>query len=193
MTLWDTVKGMMEGFEENGIIGGFYGAVEGLINSVIMAPLDLIKDLVSWVLEKLGFDGAAETLDSFSFVDIFSSVMETWVQFVFGIKNKFIDGINSVIEWANGYLPDSFAIDTLEPGTAYVAAPPKPKEVEKTTDLENETAVSTDNAMKGTNVVVSAPTTNTNNVSSSSTAFAFPQNENPQDVYGRTLTRRGYR
>lgn len=192
MTVWDTAKGALEGLEENGIIGGFMGAIEGLLNSIIFAPLDLIKSLVSWILEKFGFDEASAGLDSFSFQEIFSGIMNTVTKFFVDMKNSFIDIINKAIGYLN--LLPFVDIEPFEAGEAYVAPAPKPKAVIKTESMEDETAVATDRNLSGQNVVVSAPTSNTtNNVSSSSTAFAFNQNENPEDLYGRTLTRRGYR
>ena len=76
MTLIDTVKGAMAGFEEEGFIGGVKGAIKGLINSLIMMPLDLLKDLISWALDKLGFEEASKSLDSFSFQDMFSDFVD---------------------------------------------------------------------------------------------------------------------
>lgn len=76
MTLIDTVKSTMAGFEEEGFIGGVKGAIKGLINSLIMMPLDLLKDLISWALGKLGFEEASKTLDSFSFQDMFSDFVD---------------------------------------------------------------------------------------------------------------------
>ena len=52
MTAFDVVKGAIAGFEEDGFLGGLAGAFEGLFNSLIGAPLDLLKSAVAWVLDK---------------------------------------------------------------------------------------------------------------------------------------------
>jgi hypothetical protein len=39
-------------------------------------PLDMLKDLLSWIAEKLGFSEVAKVLDSFSFVDLFNKATE---------------------------------------------------------------------------------------------------------------------
>jgi hypothetical protein len=76
--------------------------------------------------------------------------------------------------------------------TAKVSSPAESRGVLKTGELQDAVAVKTDRAMAGSNVIVSAPSsTTTNNVSNASTAFAFPQNEVVEDLYGRSLTRRG--
>ena len=73
-TLWDTVKGAIAGFEEGGIVGGISGAIKGFFNSLITAPLDMLKDAVAWVLDLFGFENAAKVLDSFSFTDTFNGL-----------------------------------------------------------------------------------------------------------------------
>jgi hypothetical protein len=76
MTVWDTVKGAIEGFEKDGIIGAIGGAVKGFFNSLIFGPLDMLKDATAWVLGFFGFDKAKEFLKSFSFEKIFSSIID---------------------------------------------------------------------------------------------------------------------
>ena len=91
--LIDSIKKSMERGTEDGIIGYVIGAIEGLINSIIMKPLDLLKGLVSWILEKMGFDNASEALDSFSFEELFSSIVDTIMGWFKGainwVKEKF--------------------------------------------------------------------------------------------------------
>jgi len=62
-TAYDVVKGAIEGFEEEGWVGGITGAISGLLASIVGAPLNLIKSITSWVLEKFGFEDAAAFLD----------------------------------------------------------------------------------------------------------------------------------
>lgn len=79
MTIWDTVKGALEGYEKEGIVGLFSGAIKGLISSLITAPVDMLKDAVSWILNVFGFDKASKFLDSFSF----DKIMKDFVDAVF--------------------------------------------------------------------------------------------------------------
>jgi len=88
MSIVDTVKGAIAGFtEEEGsmvdkLIAGLYGGLKGLINGLIMMPLDLLKDGVSWIAGKLGFDNFSEVLDSFSFQDLFSNMVDKVTEIV---------------------------------------------------------------------------------------------------------------
>ncbi len=84
ITAYDTVKGFIEGFKEEGIVGGIKGAVIGFFNSLIFAPLDLLKKASAFVLNKLGFENAANFLNSFSFEDLFTNIVES----VFGIVDQ---------------------------------------------------------------------------------------------------------
>ena len=93
ITAWDTVKGFLEGFEEEGIVGGIKGAVTGFFNSLIFAPLDLLKQASAFVLNKLGFENAANFLNSFSFQDLFTNIVES----VFGIVGQVGDFINELL------------------------------------------------------------------------------------------------
>jgi len=92
LTVWDTVKGAIEGFEQDGIVGAIAGAVKGLFNSLISMPLDLIKSAVSWLAGVFGFDKAKELLDSFSFEDMF---------------NKFIDGFVATGKYVVNYVTEA--------------------------------------------------------------------------------------
>ena len=87
LTLFDTIKGAFEGFSEGGIIGGIAGAIKGLFNSLIFGPLDMIKGAISWVLGMFGMDKASAMLDSFSFADLFSSLIDGIAGFVQHIAN----------------------------------------------------------------------------------------------------------
>lgn len=93
MAAFEGIKEAIDGFKSDGIIGGLTGFIKGVINSIIMKPLDLLKDMVSWILDKLGFDNASEALDSFSFEEIFSSIMDTIMGWYKGainwVKEKF--------------------------------------------------------------------------------------------------------
>ena len=89
MTVWDTVKGAIQGFEDEGFIGAIQGAITGLINGVIGAPLDLLKDIMAWVLKKFGFDDTADALKGFSIQDFISRAIDS----IFDIFKNVINGI----------------------------------------------------------------------------------------------------
>lgn len=86
MGVFDGVMGAIEGFKKDGLVGGIFGFIKGAWNSIVSSFLDLIKDMVSWVLEKFGFKDAAKWLDSWSFEDLFNSFWDTiakpfkWIQ-----------------------------------------------------------------------------------------------------------------
>ena len=87
--LVDTVKGFYAGFfgtdlEEGEeapegfiakLMAGFEGGIKGLVDSIIGAPLDLLKGAVGFVLGKMGFTGAEEALASFRFSDILDQIL----------------------------------------------------------------------------------------------------------------------
>ena len=86
MTAYDTIKGAIQGFEEDGFLGGLAGAIKGLLQSVIGMPMDLLKSAVSWLLGKFGFKDAEKFLDSFSYSDIIGKMIN-------GLVNGIIEGI----------------------------------------------------------------------------------------------------
>jgi hypothetical protein len=98
MSLWDTVKGSMEGFAEEGIIGGIKGAITGLVNSLIMGPLDMIKNAIAWILGVFGFDEAKDLLMSFGLEDIFKKFVDA----IFSPINMIKDMFNLIVNFFKG-------------------------------------------------------------------------------------------
>jgi hypothetical protein len=72
MGVYDALVGAIEGFSSGSLVGGIAGFVKGAWNSIVSSFLDLIKDMVSWVLGAFGFDRAEKFLDSFTFEDLFN-------------------------------------------------------------------------------------------------------------------------
>ena len=66
----DSVKGFMEGYKDGGFIDGVLTAIGNVLGGLIGAPLDLLKNIAAFVLEKLGFKNVAETLKEFSFKEL---------------------------------------------------------------------------------------------------------------------------
>lgn len=115
LTLWDTVKGAFEGYEEGGFMGALQGAIEGFVTSLITKPLDLLKDAVSWISEKLGFENFAETLDSFSFTEIFEGMSEALFNMFGNVKDLASEAFKKFLRfvlpapdsWAAKFVPDA--------------------------------------------------------------------------------------
>lgn len=109
MSVFDTFKGALSGFDKykdkgflEGIIGGLFGGISGLLTGLIGMPLDLLKSGVSWIASKLGFENFSEQLDSFSFSDmisnLFTSITDTIVGFIGSIKDSIADiGIGGML------------------------------------------------------------------------------------------------
>jgi hypothetical protein len=102
MSVFDTFKGALSGFDKykdkgflEGIIGGLFGGISGLLVGLIGLPLDLLKDGISWIASKLGFENFSEQLDSFSFSDmignLFTSITDTIIGFIGSIKDSIAD------------------------------------------------------------------------------------------------------
>ena len=100
MGLFDFVGGAMDGFKKysekgffEGLVGGLLGGISGLLVGIVGMPLDLLKDMVSWLLEKMGFGEASEFLDSFSFSEmigsLFTSLTDTIMDGIASIKHQF--------------------------------------------------------------------------------------------------------
>jgi len=80
--IWGAVTGFMKGLKryEDGnlfekLLGGIAGAFTGIVNILITSLLDLVKDGISWVANKLGFENFSNFLDSFSFEEMFTNLI----------------------------------------------------------------------------------------------------------------------
>jgi hypothetical protein len=116
MTVWDTIKGALDGYAEGGFLGGLKGAIDGFFTSLITVPLDLVKNLVAWVLGKLGFDESAEALQSFSFTDL-------WKQLTGAIFSGIEGAINVIKDLFTFGEEDKTALGLLGKLTDLVYAP----------------------------------------------------------------------
>lgn len=107
-TAYDTIKGMIEGYEKDGIIGGLVGGVTGFFKSVIGAPLNLLKDATAWILKKLGMEETAKWLQkNFNFEKLFDDIGEGLIKF-----------IKSPIETIKGWLTSIFGKGTSDEARA---------------------------------------------------------------------------
>lgn len=143
LTLWDTVKGAYEGYQDGGIFGAIKGALTGFLGSLVGEPLNMLKSAVSWIAEKLGFGAVSEVLDSFDFMKFIKSGISgifDWVTLIFtdpgaalstlwnnlvgegGLMDLLFKPIDMLIDWVRekfGFKApgeDSFSIGNLVRG-----------------------------------------------------------------------------
>ena len=65
--LFGFITGAIEGFKTGGITGAITGALIGLYDGVVGNFLNMIKDVIAWVLSKFGLDGAAEFIGNLDY------------------------------------------------------------------------------------------------------------------------------
>ena len=107
--VFDTITGFIDGFKEsegNNILSKFYDGVGGglgkLVGNLVGIPLDLLKSGVSWIMGKLGFDGAVEFLESFSFAELIKNLVSA----PFNLISKAIDYIVGLFTGENDLFAD---------------------------------------------------------------------------------------
>lgn len=174
MTIWDTVKGAIEGFEKDGIVGGIAGAIKGLFNSLIFGPIDMIKDATAWIMGIFGFDEAKKTLESFSLEKMFSSFVDMIFSPVETFK-KIMGKFNEFLSSFKGFtIPEfSFTIPVINKKVSI--GPFKPfgeadKQNNDTTGSSVDSSVSANNSssITASSVAPAASTASSNIVSSQS-------------------------
>lgn len=109
MSAFDLITGFIDGWKESDgdsivskFIDGVGGGLSKLIGNLIGMPLDLLKDGVSWIMGKLGFDSAVEFLDSFSFTDLLKSIVSA----PFNLVSKAVDYIVGLFTGENDLIAD---------------------------------------------------------------------------------------
>lgn len=121
MTVWETLRGTIEGYQKEGIVGAIEGAVAGFLNGLIGVPLDALKDATAWVADKLGFTAFGTILQEFSFQDLireWTGKIFDGVKMVFGEIKRFFTETFNVAEVTNkiggffvDFLPIQNALD----------------------------------------------------------------------------------
>ena len=76
MTPFTAIQDFITGFQEGGLVEGMVQMIEGVVETMIDAPLNWIKDLVSGVLKFFGFEKSAKALDDLPDFDISGGVRE---------------------------------------------------------------------------------------------------------------------
>jgi len=119
LNIFETIKGALDGFKAfsggsmfEKIIGGLTGALGGLLVGTVGILADFAKNIISWLLRKVGLGGIADMLDSFSFVHIiqdFFAGMATFITDVFsnlfaGFQDGIVPGIAGIMASMTRYL-----------------------------------------------------------------------------------------
>ena len=141
--IFEGIKGAIEGFLNtegsilDKIIGGLMGAIGGVFDFLVSAPLNLLKNIVAWIGGMLGFDNFKEKLDGFEFS--FEGLMNAIGSALEGIKNWFLSGLSKI-----GIPPFEFTIPIV--GTKvkfdgffpFAGLAPKPKQEEPPEDTVSD-------------------------------------------------------
>lgn len=90
----DAVKSFMN--TEGSFIEKFAAGVGGFFASIVGAPLDLLKDMVAWVVSKLGFTETAEAISEFSFSDTIRSLFGG----IYGFVSDAVEWVKGMFSWA---------------------------------------------------------------------------------------------
>ena len=109
MSVFDSLMGAIDGFKDSQAMdAGFFqsifqtlgGAVIGLVKGLILMPLDLLKNLTSWALEKLGLEKLSAMMDSFSFEDSIGGLLEQLLDFlVYTIPNYLKGKVADILDF----------------------------------------------------------------------------------------------
>ena len=77
MSVFDAVTGFMDGYDQGGAIGGIKGAITKVFNGLVAMPLNLLKDLLGFILGIFGFDKAKMALSDFDFAKFFTKIFDS--------------------------------------------------------------------------------------------------------------------
>lgn len=94
---------MFEVFDSKGsIVESLKAGMSRFVGTLLGFPLDLLKSVISYVAEWMGFEDFSKYLDSFSFADIIT-------EFYF----KFLDYVESAVLGVNDFIEYLFGVDIL--------------------------------------------------------------------------------
>ena len=77
---------------------GFSGFFKGAINSIIMKPLDMLKDGLAWLLGKLGFESAENALAGFSISGFFTKIWDWMTNFIADLPGMIVDALVGAVK-----------------------------------------------------------------------------------------------
>lgn len=134
--IYDTVTGAIEGYKKEGVMGIFSGGLKGLLGNFVGSFFDLIKDIASWILEKLGFESVSKLLDSFSFEKIINSFIDAIFHPIDTIRDMF----NKLAGWFKDFEIPAIGFSVF--GKKFGAGPWRPfASDEKATQLPEKNTV----------------------------------------------------
>lgn len=105
------IKGGMKGYAEDGIVGAIKGAVTGAIDMLIGSIVKGLAEIVSWVLDKIGFSGAGSLLGPLvtDFFDTIYKIFGGYVDVLAGLftldSKKFVGGLKQIFSSIVSFLP----------------------------------------------------------------------------------------
>lgn len=109
LALFDFFGGFIKGFsEEQGsfwekIKAGFVEGIEALFRGMITEPLDMLKDMVAWVLKKFGWEDAAQALEDFSFTKLFDDLIAKVKEFAGKLMGDPVEMMKPIIDWVESW------------------------------------------------------------------------------------------
>ena len=74
MGVIDGIKGFVEGFKDGGLLDGIFTGIGSILGGLVGLPLDFLKNIFAFILEKLGFEQVAEAMKEFSFKEMILNV-----------------------------------------------------------------------------------------------------------------------
>ena len=104
MGIIDSVTGAFKGFVNTDgtipdkLMGGLFGGISGLLEGIIGMPLDLLKGAVAFILDKMGFENAAEFLKGFKFTEIIRDIIMSPIVMLKRAFNGIIELVAAAVE-----------------------------------------------------------------------------------------------
>ena len=100
------IRGFIEGFTQSreagegyfsSIMGGVLEGIKKAINTLIMYPLDLLKNGIAFLLNAIGLEGAAELLKGFSFASLFGGLIDGIKTIFSGLSDNILLGLITLV------------------------------------------------------------------------------------------------
>lgn len=101
--IFGTIKGVIDGFKQDGIMGAIKGGFKGLIDWTVGGIIDLIADGLGWVMKKMGFEEIGEKIQEFSFSDMIIGLLDKGIE---ALKEAIWGIIQKLPDWAQKGLPE---------------------------------------------------------------------------------------
>ena len=97
------IKASIDKFKSGDIIGGVMSFLTAGLNAAIFSVVDILKDGLSWVVGMLGGDKISAFLDSFTFEEMFSSIMVEIEDFIRRPGEKLGEMMDAAKAWWEGF------------------------------------------------------------------------------------------